>query len=124
MIAFGGGGPLHAVEVARLLGIGRVIAPVMAGVFCSAGMLTANAEHHIVKAILRPLASIGAPLVREAIDELLAKGRSVLAAAGYGKPSMDMTVSVAFRYVAQSSALTVPLAGPRDPTRGAWGEGG
>src|SRR3546814_12517819 len=84
----------------------------MAGVFCSAGMLTANAEHHFVKAILRPLASIGAPLVREAIDELLAQGRSVLAAEGYGKPSMDMTVSVDLRYVGQSSDLTVPLAGP------------
>src|SRR5690606_39370462 len=57
MIAFGGGGPLHAVDVAKLLGVKRVIAPVMAGVFCSAGMLSADAEHNFVKAVLKPLNS-------------------------------------------------------------------
>ncbi|TCT10486.1 hydantoinase/oxoprolinase family protein [Paralcaligenes ureilyticus] len=111
MIAFGGGGPLHAVGVAKLLGISRVIAPVMAGVFCSAGMLTANAEHHFVKAILRPLDSISSSLVQKAVDDLLAQGKSVLAAEGYDAASVDTTVSMDLRYLGQSSELTVPLAG-------------
>jgi N-methylhydantoinase A len=111
MIAFGGGGPLHAVDVAKLLGIHRVIAPVMAGVFCSAGMLTANAEHHFVKAILRPLDTVDASIVQQAIDELLARGQSVLAAEGYAAAAVQASASIDLRYVGQSSELTVPLTG-------------
>ncbi len=48
LMAFGGGGPLHAVDVARQLGITRVlVAPVLAGVFCAAGMLAARAGARI-----------------------------------------------------------------------------
>lgn len=111
MIAFGGGGPLHAVDVARLLGIGRVIVPAMAGVFCSAGMLTADTEHHFVKAILRPLDAIDNLLVQQAIDELCSQGLSVLSEEGYRQSDANLTVSLDLRYVGQSSELTVPVCG-------------
>ena len=38
LIAFGGSGPAHAVDVARILGIQTVIVPVMSGVFSAVGM--------------------------------------------------------------------------------------
>ena len=41
LMAFGGGGPLHAVDVARLLGIRRVLVTPVSGVFSAAGMLAA-----------------------------------------------------------------------------------
>src|SRR5690606_16913753 len=58
IIGFGGGGPLHAVDVARILGVRRVIAPVMSGVFSAAGMLTANVEHNFVRAAQRRLSAL------------------------------------------------------------------
>lgn len=112
MIAFGGGGPLHAVDVAKLLGIKRVIAPVMAGVFCSVGMLTANAEHHFVKAVLQNLDDSDPTFVEKAIDDLLVQGTSILASEGYTEEMVDVSVSVDLRYVGQSSELTVPMVGP------------
>lgn len=111
MIAFGGGGPLHAIDVAKLLGIKRVIAPVMAGVFCSVGMLTANAEHHFVKAVLQVLDQRLPPSVQEAVDELLKQGKAVLASEGYADHMVDAVVSADLRYLGQSSELTVPVAG-------------
>lgn len=111
MIAFGGGGPLHAVDVARLLGIKRVIAPVMAGVFCSAGMLSADAEHCFVKAVLRPLDACDGQAVQAAIDALRVQGHEVLATEGYGSQAVDVQVSADLRYLGQSSELTVPLTG-------------
>ncbi len=111
MIAFGGGGPLHAVDVAKLLGIKRVIAPVMAGVFCSVGMLTANAEHHFVKAVLQTLDDSDSSFVEQAIGELLEQGQAVLASEGYTDEMVDAVVSVDLRYVGQSSELTVPMPG-------------
>src|SRR3546814_6661770 len=44
LMAFGGGGALHAVEVARLLGIRTVLVPPLSGVFCALGMLAADIE--------------------------------------------------------------------------------
>ena len=41
IVAFGGAGPAHAVEVARILGITKVIVPFGAGVASAIGALTA-----------------------------------------------------------------------------------
>ena len=60
LMAFGGGGPVHAVEVAGLLGIREVIVPAMSGVFCSVGMLASDVEHNFVRNVLRPLAQLDA----------------------------------------------------------------
>ncbi|CAB5658725.1 Acetone carboxylase beta subunit [Delftia tsuruhatensis] len=110
MIAFGGGGPLHAVSVARLLGIRRVIAPIMAGVFCSAGMLSADAEHHFVKAVLRPLADCLPEALQTMAAELGDRGLAVLASEGYGREDASTVLAADLRYLGQSSELTVPLA--------------
>ncbi|GAA4345853.1 hydantoinase/oxoprolinase family protein [Variovorax defluvii] len=109
MIAFGGGGPLHAVAVARLLGIRRVIAPIMAGVFCSAGMLSADAEHNFVKAVLRPLADCPPAELAAIGNALTDKGCTVLASEGYGPDDASAVLAADLRYLGQSSELTVPL---------------
>ncbi len=110
MIAFGGGGPLHAVSVARLLGIRRVIAPIMAGVFCSAGMLSADAEHNFVKAVLRPLAECQPGELGAIAGELGERGHAVLASEGYGPEDAGILLAADLRYLGQSCELTVPLA--------------
>jgi N-methylhydantoinase A len=109
MIAFGGGGPLHAVDVAKLLGIRRIIAPAMAGVFCSAGMLSADAEHNFLKAVLRPLAQCRVNDLIDALAVLRAKGLQVLASEGYAEEHVRIVVKADLRYIGQSSELTVTL---------------
>ncbi len=49
LIAYGGAGPLHAVEIARELGIPRVIVPNAAGVFSAIGMLHADLRYDDVR---------------------------------------------------------------------------
>lgn len=109
MIAFGGGGPLHAVDVAKILGIKRVIAPVMAGVFCSAGMLSANAEHHFVKALVRPFSECQSSELAQRTSVLQAQGREVLNSEGYEDQHITFTLGMDMRYLGQSGELTVPV---------------
>lgn len=109
MIAFGGGGPLHAVAVARILGIRRVLAPIMAGVFCSAGMLSADAEHNFVKAVLRPLGACVHQDLARILGALEDQGYTVLAGEGYSGPAARVSHYADVRYLGQSSELTVPL---------------
>lgn len=112
LMAFGGGGPLHAVDVARALGIGRVMVAPMSGVFCAAGMLAADVEHSLVRAILSPLATVDLEIVQAALQSLRAEGMQDLVAEGYGAASVDLRFAADLRYLGQSSELTIPLASP------------
>ena len=90
MIAFGGGGPLHATDVARILGIRRVIAPVMSGVFSAAGMLSADVEHNFVAPVLKRLDAAEPAWLRDKAATLMDEGRAVLASEGYRSGAVDL----------------------------------
>ncbi len=109
MIAFGGNGPLHAVDVARLLGIKRVVAPVLSGVFAAAGMLSADVEHNFVRASPRRLGEVKPEWIADQLSELEQAGRAALAAEGYGPDSSRFSFFADLRYEGQSSEITVPM---------------
>ena len=53
MIAYGGAGPLPAVELARELGVGTVLVPRFPGAFCAVGGLCADIRFDFVRSYLR-----------------------------------------------------------------------
>ena len=53
LFAFGGSGPVLATEVARQLGMRRVIVPPNPGLFSAIGLLLSNIEHEFVRAFFR-----------------------------------------------------------------------
>ena len=53
LYAFGGGGAVHAAELARALQIGRVVVPPAAGVFSAVGLLAARVELSLSQALLQ-----------------------------------------------------------------------
>ncbi|BBK29877.1 N-methylhydantoinase A [Stella humosa] len=123
LMAFGGGGPLHAVDVARLLGIKRVLISPVAGVFSAAGMLSAEAEHSFVRAILAPLDQVSETTLDQAREALAADGRAALAAEGYGGATATLRWGADLRYIGQSSELTIPVTACLDaPGRTALAE--
>lgn len=107
LIAFGGGGPLHAVDVARLLGIRRVLISPVSGVFSAAGMLAAEAVHEFVRPLLMPLAAVAPAIVHKAMEAMAVDGRAALLGEGYDKAAMQLRYAV--RYLGQSSQLTVQM---------------
>jgi N-methylhydantoinase A len=109
IIAFGGGGPLHAVDVARILGVKRVIAPVMSGVFSAAGMLTADVEHNFVRSALRRLGDATPQWLSTLQEELAHEGRETLAEEGYHGDRAELRFALDLRYIGQSSELTIPI---------------
>ncbi|MCW8087413.1 hydantoinase/oxoprolinase family protein [Sabulicella glaciei] len=108
LLAIGGGGPLHAVEVARLLGIRRVLVAPAAGVFSAAGMLAAEAAHEFVEPLLRPLDDAW-PSLEAARARLATAGRTALRAEGYAGEGVELRFAADLRYLGQSGGLTVPL---------------
>jgi N-methylhydantoinase A len=115
LMAFGGGGPLHAVDVARLLGIRKVLISPVSGVFSAAGMLAAEAVHEFIRPLLAPLATVAESTARDALDSMAADGRAALAIEGYDAASVQLRYAADVRYLGQSSQLTVPMPhGPFD----------
>jgi len=109
LVAFGGSGPTHAVDVARLLGTRRVIVPVMAGVFSAGGMLAADAEHDFLRAVTCRLESADAAQLEAVAAALRAQGGEALAAEGYDGGAVSMVLKADLRFVGQSSELTLAL---------------
>jgi N-methylhydantoinase A len=115
LMAFGGGGPVHAVDVARLLGIRTVLISPVSGVFSAAGMLAAEAVHEFIRPLLAPLVNVEASTVREALESMAADGRAALAVEGYDAAAVQLRYAADVRYLGQSSQLTVPMPqGPFD----------
>ena len=53
LVAIGGNGGIHALDVARDLGIRRVVVPPLAGVFSAVGMLASDLEHIALDTVTR-----------------------------------------------------------------------
>lgn len=109
LMAFGGGGPVHAVDVARLLGMRRVLISPVSGVFSAAGMLAAEAIHEFVHPMLVPLASAVSLAVLNVMERMAVDGRAALAGEGYDKAAIELRFAADMRYAAQSSQLMVQM---------------
>ena len=117
LVAFGGAGPMHAVFLARELGIAETIVPRFPGAFSAWGML----QTRIRKDLTQPYFSLDTDLDGAAMAAVLAGiERDALATLGEeGVPEQDRAVShaVDIRYEAQEYTLTVPLTDATEPAR-------
>ncbi|MEI8152558.1 MAG: hydantoinase/oxoprolinase family protein [Hyphomicrobiales bacterium] len=111
LMAFGGNGGVHAFDLARQLGIPRVVVPPLSGVFCSVGMLASDVEHIALATVVCRLDRL------DAVE--LARLRQGVAVdvdahrAGDGdRPDRRVVVFEAdLGHEGQASELTVPLDG-------------
>jgi N-methylhydantoinase A len=107
LIAFGGAGPLHAVSLARSLGITRILVPPYAGVFSAVGMLDADVRHDFVESHIALLDELDQETFSHTVDALAKKGRRALAADGFAASEMVLDYWVEMQYVGQAHQLPV-----------------
>jgi len=109
LLAFGGNGALFAAELAKELGMRRVIVPPMPGLFSAFGLLVAETEHHASRSIRRRLPAIDPDAIGAVLAALEAEGKAELARDGYPPARRRMQRFAQARYVGQSSEITVRL---------------
>jgi N-methylhydantoinase A len=80
LFAFGGAGPLHAVAIARELGIPEVLVPARPGLTNALGCLVADLRQDLVNTINAPLATLDMSVVRSTLETQRAQGEAVNAA--------------------------------------------
>ena len=69
LVAFGGAGPLHACEVADVLGMRRVIVPAASGVFSALGIAAGERRRDQMRSVMRPLAGLSAGELRRLVPK-------------------------------------------------------
>ena len=80
LFAFGGAGPLHAVAIARELGIPEVLVPARPGLTNALGCLVADLRQDLVNTVNAPLATLDMDVVRSTLEAQRARGEAVNAA--------------------------------------------
>ena len=109
LLPFGGAGPLHAVSIARRLGIPRIVVPPLAGILSAFGLLASEVGHDYSQSVVRPLEGVHAELVREVAGKLCEKGKRDLEMEGIGPDRVRFSISADLRYSGQSHELNVPF---------------
>ena len=103
LVAFGGGGPLHACSLARALSIPKVLVPAMPGALSAVGILLADAVRDYSRTVMLPgdaIESIG-----DSFAKLEQRGVAEFAEEGL-QGVVQRTVDV--RYLRQGYELNVP----------------
>ena len=114
VIAFGGGGPLHACAVAAELGITRIVVPPEPGLFSARGLLDADLRVSQVRSLLGDLETLDAGALEAAFAALEGRGAAELAAQGIEAANVAFVRELELRYAGQSFELAVPAGTPFD----------
>lgn len=109
LVAFGGAGPVHAREVARRLGVNKVIVPVNSGVFSAFGLLVAPVRFDAVQTYYAKLAALDWKEIGYVFEQLDARALEVLGRMGIGRNQAKLLRSADMRYVGQGYEVTVPM---------------
>ena len=108
LMTFGGSGPVHAVGLAEMLDITRVVVPPFPGVFSSFGLLVADVEHHFVQTYFKTFEQLDITALSELLKKLWDQGRNQLRAEGFDDSRHEILTQMDMKYDGQVSDLTVP----------------
>jgi N-methylhydantoinase A len=108
LIAFGGGGPVHACRVAEKIGINRVLVPAGAGVGSAIGFLRAPVGYEVVRSLYQRFSTFDVDAVNALLLEMREEAEKVVAAGSFGAPSRETRIAY-MRYVGQGHEIPVPM---------------
>jgi N-methylhydantoinase A len=113
IVAFGGGGPLHAVDLARELGVPNVLIPVMPGVTSALGLLVADLRYDVSATVRGSLASPDLDALTTVYDDLERQALDQMARDGVDHGAVQLHRTADVRYARQSWELEVSVPAGR-----------
>ena len=108
LIAFGGGGPVHACRVAEKVGINRVMVPSGAGVGSAIGFLRAPVGYEVVRSLYQRFTTFDVAAVNALLNEMRSEAMAVVEQ-GQLEMTTTETRTAYMRYVGQGHEIPVPL---------------
>lgn len=115
LVAFGGAGPLHGVDVARLLGVPEVIVPPYPGITSAVGLLTTDLKYDAIRTAFQTTDALDHAAIGAAFDDMQAGLDAQLATDEVAAKDRVFERSGDLRYVGQGYELRAAFPpGPID----------
>ena len=109
LVAFGGGGPLYGVDIARELAEPRVIVPLHPGITSAMGLLASDLKYESQRTVMVDARAADPAALESIYLEMEQEGRDQLDADGVADEARIFQRLVDCRYVGQAYELLVPL---------------
>ena len=110
LIAFGGGGGMHAVDLAQELGVKKVVVPAAASVFSAWGMMMSDLRRDYFVTHLADLIDGAASNIEKAFSDVESQAISQFKSEGIEKKNIKFTRYGNFRYKNQEHTTEVKLS--------------
>jgi N-methylhydantoinase A len=112
LVAFGGGGPMHAGRIALDLGIPSVLIPLTPGVHSALGLLMSDVKHDYVRSKLAGLDELELNEINQLFAQLIDRASADLRSEGFQDNEIKLEPFLDLRYAGQGYELTVacPMA--------------
>ena len=109
MLAFGGAGPVHAFNVARLMHAPQLIVPSGAGVLSALGFLVSPVATEEITSYICRLDQMDWKKINTIINDMEAKGRAFIDKAGIKQKNATTSIVADMRYIGQGHEITVAI---------------
>lgn len=108
-LPFGGGGPVHATQVARILGVPTVIVPQYPGLFSAFGMLVADLKYDFQAAVMSNVEDVDPDDLNRVFAGICRQAGERLSEANVEGMVIAVTRFAECRYLGQAENITVEL---------------
>jgi N-methylhydantoinase A len=108
LMAFGGAGPLHAVDVARALDMREVIIPPSPGILCAEGLVVSDLKEDFVATARIAVTDATMPDIAAQVRSLRERAAEWFTAERVAVERRDLHLTFDMRYVGQNFELSVP----------------
>ncbi len=109
LFAFGGAGPLHAVALARELGIPKVLVPMRPGITNAVGCVVADVRHDYVNSINIPLSQMEMNQVDDIFCRQIEAGKKIIETEGVEIEELLVIHDVDMQFQGQTHILNFPV---------------
>ena len=110
LLAFGGAGPVHGVEIAEVMGMKKVIIPPFPGIWSSVGLLGGDYEYSTSQGLVRDLENISEEEINSIFEELKIFCDENAKRDGITKINEKYIGTLSLRFIGQSFELVVPYS--------------
>ncbi|WP_226617779.1 hydantoinase/oxoprolinase family protein [Cytobacillus firmus] len=116
LVAFGGGGSMHAPALAKELGVKKVIVPVASSVFSAWGMLMTDLRHDYIQTYIRRLNQLDPSELNKEWNSIETQALKQYQEEGVSEEDVLFTRFADIRYLGQEHTVKVPVP------NGEWSE--
>jgi N-methylhydantoinase A len=102
LLAFGGAGPLHAVQIADELGIATILCPRASGVLAAVGLVVSERRRDVQRSVLWSGEQITEEAIEGVVEKLSRQARQAL-----GEDDAEVRATFELRYLGQSFELSI-----------------